>query len=89
MIDAWALACTRIDRPNDITYNLLARISRPERAGGTMATEGYARPELLVDAAWVDAHKGDANVVIVDCEVDHAYARGHISFPAGNRLRRE
>ena len=27
----------------------------------------------------VDAHKGDANVVIVDCEVDAAYARGHIS----------
>ena len=44
-----------------------------------MATEGYTRPELLVDAAWVDAHKGDANVVIVDCEVDAAYARGHIS----------
>ncbi|MCI0811923.1 MAG: hypothetical protein J4O10_10275, partial [Chloroflexi bacterium] len=43
-----------------------------------MATEGYARPELLVDAAWVDAHKGDPNVVIVDCEVDAAFARGHI-----------
>ena len=43
-----------------------------------MANEGYARPELLVDAAWVDAHKNDSNVVIVDCEVDAAYARGHI-----------
>ncbi len=43
-----------------------------------MAAEGYAHPEFLVDAGWVDAHKGDANVVIVDCEVDHAYARGHI-----------
>ena len=43
-----------------------------------MATEGYATPELLVDAPWVDAHKGDANLVIVDCEVDAAYARGHI-----------
>ena len=43
-----------------------------------MADEGYARPELLVDAAWVDAHKNDSNVVIVDCEVDAAYARGHI-----------
>ena len=42
-----------------------------------MATEGYARPELLVDAAWVDAHKGDPNVVIVDCEVDAAFPRGH------------
>ena len=43
-----------------------------------MANEGYARPELLVDSAWVDAHKNDPNVVIVDCEVDAAYARGHI-----------
>ena len=43
-----------------------------------MANEGYARPELLVDAAWVDAHKNDSNIVIVDCEVDAAYARGHI-----------
>ena len=43
-----------------------------------MATESYTRSELLVDAAWVDAHKGDANVVIVDCEVDAAFARGHI-----------
>ena len=44
-----------------------------------MAIEEYSHPELLVDAAWVDAHKGDANVVIVDCEVDAAYARGHVS----------
>ncbi len=43
-----------------------------------MATEEYTRSELLVDAAWVDAHKGDPNVVIVDCEVDAAFARGHI-----------
>ena len=43
-----------------------------------MATEQYTRNELLVDAAWVDTHKGDANVVIVDCEVEAAFARGHI-----------
>ena len=43
-----------------------------------MATEEYTRSELLVDAAWVDAHKDDPNVVIVDCEVDAAFARGHI-----------
>ena len=55
-----------------------------------MATEGYTRPELLVDAAWVDAHKGDANVVIVDCEVEVAYARGHIPgavFLPDNRVK--
>ena len=43
-----------------------------------MATEGYTHPEYLVDVAWLDAHKGDANVVIVDCDPDAAYNRGHI-----------
>ena len=43
-----------------------------------MATEQYTRNELLVDAAWVDTHKGGANVVIVECEVEAAFARGHI-----------
>ena len=40
--------------------------------------EGYAHPELLADAAWVEEHAGDANVVVVDCDVDAGYARGHI-----------
>ena len=40
--------------------------------------EGFAHPELLVDAEWVEAHGGDANVVVVDCDVDAGYARGHI-----------
>jgi thiosulfate/3-mercaptopyruvate sulfurtransferase len=39
---------------------------------------GYARPELLVEAEWVDAHKNDADVVIVDTDVEPAYLRGHI-----------
>ena len=43
-----------------------------------MATQDYTHPELLVDAAWVEAHGGDANVTIVDCDVDAGYARGHI-----------
>lgn len=48
-----------------------------------MATEqGYAHPEYLVDAAWVDSHKDDANVVIIDCDVDAGYARGHIAGAA-------
>ena len=38
----------------------------------------YTRPELLVDAQWVDDHRGDAGVVIVDCDVDAAYNRAHI-----------
>ena len=43
-----------------------------------MASESYAHPEYLVDAAWVDAHKSDKDVVIVDCEIEAAFARGHI-----------
>ena len=43
-----------------------------------MVSENYTHPEYLVDAAWVDAHKGDEDMVIVDCEVEAAFARGHI-----------
>jgi thiosulfate/3-mercaptopyruvate sulfurtransferase len=39
---------------------------------------GYAHTEFLVDAAWVDAHRGDANVVVVDTDVEAGYLRGHI-----------
>ncbi|MDP6228646.1 MAG: sulfurtransferase, partial [Dehalococcoidia bacterium] len=34
--------------------------------------EGFAHPEFLVDAAWVEAHKDDSNLVVVDCEVEPA-----------------
>ena len=44
-----------------------------------MTTQGYTHPEFLVDAAWVEGHKDDTNVVIVDCDVDAAYNRGHIA----------
>ena len=39
---------------------------------------GYAHPEFLVDEAWVEAHRGDANVVVVDTDVEAGYLRGHI-----------
>ena len=39
-----------------------------------MVSESYAHPEYLVDAAWVDAHKSDEDVVIVDCEIEAAFA---------------
>ena len=31
-----------------------------------------------MDAAWVEAHGADANVVVVDCDVDAGFNRGHI-----------
>jgi thiosulfate/3-mercaptopyruvate sulfurtransferase len=39
---------------------------------------GFDHPEYLVDAAWVETHRNDANLVIVDCDVEPAYLRGHI-----------
>ncbi len=41
-------------------------------------SEGYAHPEYLVDADWVEAHKDDAKLVIIDCDVEAGYNRGHI-----------
>ena len=38
----------------------------------------FVHPELLVDAAWVDAHAGDSNLVVVDCDVEAGFNRGHI-----------
>ena len=43
-----------------------------------MVSDSYTHPEYLADAAWVDAHKSDKDVVIVDCEIEAAFARGHI-----------
>ena len=40
--------------------------------------EGFTHPEYLVDAAWVEDHLDDSNVVIVDTDVDVGYNRGHI-----------
>jgi thiosulfate/3-mercaptopyruvate sulfurtransferase len=44
----------------------------------TTAGTGFAHPEFLVDAAWVAAHLEDSNLVVVDTDVEAAYARGHI-----------
>ena len=41
-----------------------------------VASGGYARPELLVDTAWVAAHAADAQVRIVDLR-PRGYAEGH------------
>ena len=39
---------------------------------------GFAHPEYLVDVAWLEAHKDDTNLAIVDTDVEAAYTRGHI-----------
>ena len=48
-----------------------------------MAHEDYSHPEYLVEPEWLAAHKDDANVVVVDCDVDAAYNRGHIPGRGG------
>jgi len=44
---------------------------------GTQSVSGYARPELLVDTAWLAQHLTDANVRIVDLR-PRGYGDGHI-----------
>jgi thiosulfate/3-mercaptopyruvate sulfurtransferase len=40
---------------------------------------GYARPEALVDADWVQAHQNDPKVRLIEVDVDtSAYDQGHI-----------
>jgi len=41
-------------------------------------SEGFVHPEFLVDAAWVEAHLDDPDVIVVDTDVLQAYDRGHI-----------
>jgi len=44
----------------------------------------YAHPEVLVSTDWVDAHKDDANVNVVEVDVDTAaYEEGHIPGATG------
>src|SRR6266480_5869500 len=41
--------------------------------------KGYARPEALVDADWVQAHQNDPKVRLIEVDVDtKAYDQGHI-----------
>jgi thiosulfate/3-mercaptopyruvate sulfurtransferase len=44
---------------------------------GAQIAAGYARPELLVDTAWLSQHLTDANVRIVDLRA-RGYGDGHI-----------
>jgi thiosulfate/3-mercaptopyruvate sulfurtransferase len=43
----------------------------------TMTVE-HSQPGMVVDGAWLQAHLGDANLRIVDCDTRGAYERAHI-----------
>ena len=44
----------------------------------------YANPEVLVSTTWVDEHKGDKKVAVVEVDVDtKAYGEGHVPGAIG------
>ncbi len=46
--------------------------------------KNYALPEVLVSTDWVDQHKNDQNVVIVEVDIDtNSYEEGHMSNAVG------
>ncbi len=46
----------------------------------SVAEKGYARPEVLVDADWVQEHLSDPKVRLIEVDVDtNAYGEGHIA----------
>lgn len=55
-----------------------------------MADKGYVHPEVLVDADWVQAHLNDANVRLIEVDVNtKAYDEGHIAGAVGFNWQRE
>jgi thiosulfate/3-mercaptopyruvate sulfurtransferase len=52
--------------------------------------KGYAHPEALVDADWVQAHLHDATVRLIEVDVDtKAYEQGHIPGAVGLNWQKE
>jgi len=43
----------------------------------------YARPELLAESDWLQAHLSDPNLRVVDCESFDSYRRGHLPGAVG------
>ena len=48
-----------------------------------MTTQGYARPELLVETDWLAARLDDPQIRIVDCDPLEVYRRAHIQHAIG------
>ena len=45
----------------------------------SVESKGYVRPEVLVDCEWVEAHRNDPNVKLIEVDVDtSAYEGGHV-----------
>ena len=50
-----------------------------------MTDNDYARPDLLVESNWLEAHLNDPNIRIVDCAQYDEYRRSHITNAVGIR----
>ena len=51
---------------------------------------GYAHPDVLVDAEWVEQHLQDPNVRLIEVDVDtSAYEQGHIPGAVGFNWQKE
>ena len=51
-----------------------------------MSTQEYARPDLLVETDWLEAHLYSPNIRIVDCDQYDPYRRAHIKNAVGIRV---
>ena len=51
-----------------------------------MTTQEYARPGLLAETDWLEAHLDDPNIRIVDCDQFDLYQRAHIKNALGIRV---
>ena len=52
----------------------------------TQASAEYARPELLAEADWLEAHLDDPNVRVIDCATFDLYQKAHIKNAMGLRV---
>src|SRR5581483_6683009 len=54
-----------------------------EGAATVAENQGYARPDLLAEPDWLQAHAQDANLRLIDCATLEAYRRAHIPGAVG------
>jgi thiosulfate/3-mercaptopyruvate sulfurtransferase len=72
----------RGERPSILSTN--PKTKEPRMSNPAMPVNGYAHPEALVSTAWVERHRSDANVRLVEVSVDTAaYEQGHIPGAIG------
>ena len=50
-----------------------------------MTNGSYARPDILVESDWLQAHLDDPNVRIIDCDQIDGYRRAHLPNAVGIR----